>query len=133
MTWLIAVMMGCAAAFLLFVHLWPFPEDLDPHNYESGLKNAYTMLGCLAGVAVVYLADRKLDFPVKAVWWVQIIKAAVGLLLVLAVKELMRAPLELFFGGHLIARSIRYFMIVIVAGIVWPLSFSRLSELGVKK
>ena len=130
---LIWLMSGVAIAFLLFVHLWPFPADIDPHNYESGLKNAYTMLGCLAGVAIVYAADKKLDFPVHALWWVQIIKVVAGLLLVLAVKELTRTPLELLLGSPLIARSVRYCLLIVVAGIIWPLSFSRLSKIGVKK
>lgn len=129
----IAVMIAAALAFMLYVSFWPFPADMDAHNYESGLKNAYTMMGCLTGVAVVYLADRKLDFPVDAVWWVQIIKVIAGLGLVLAVKELTRNPLELIFGSQLIARSVRYFLIVVVAGIIWPLTFRRLSNLGVKK
>lgn len=129
----IAVMIGVAVAFMLYVSFWPFPADLDAHNYESGLKNAYTMMGCLTGVAVVYLADRKLDFPVDAVWWAQIIKAVVGHGLVLAVKELSRTPLELIFGSPLIARSVRYFLIVVVAGVLWPLSFRHFSKLGVRK
>jgi len=127
---LLGAMLCLAVLFLLFVEFWPFPSDLDPHNYESGLKNAYTMMGCLIGVCVVYAADRKLDFPVSAVWWIQIIKAVSGLLLVLAVKELTRAPLEALFNGHLISRGIRYFLIVITAGIVWPLSFRCLSKYG---
>lgn len=130
---LIVLMSGVALAFLLFVHFWPFPADLDPHNYESGLKNAYTMMGCLVGVAIVYAADQKLDFPVRAVWWAQLIKVAGGLLLVLAVKELTRAPLELLLGSSLIARSVRYCLLILVAGIVWPLSFHQFSKLGVKK
>jgi len=52
---------------------------------------------------------------------------------VLAVKELTRTPLELLFGGHLIARSVRYCLLILVAGMVWPLSFRRFSRVGVKK
>ena len=129
---LIAVMIGCAAAFLLYVSLWKFPADMDGHNYESGLKNAYTLLGCLIGVAIVYVVDIKwLQFPVEAVWWVQLIKIAVGLALVLAVKEGLRAPLEALLPVYP-ARAVRYFLIVIMAGSIWPMSFSRLSKLGRK-
>ena len=109
-----------------------FYSYLDEHNYGSGLKNAYTVMGCLVGVAAVYTADRKLDFPVSAVWWVQIIKAVVGLALVLAVKEGLRAPLELLLPVYP-ARAVRYFLIVVTAGILWPISFRYLSRLGVKK
>ena len=128
----IAAMMTVAVLFLLYVSFWNFPADMDPHNMESGVKNAYTMIGCLTGVAIVYLVDANyLHFPEKAVWWVQIIKIVVGLGLVLAVKEGLRAPLELILPVYP-ARAVRYFLIVIVAGAVWPLSFARLSKLGVK-
>ena len=72
---------------------------------------------------LVWLVDRKLDFQTEAVWWAQILKVGIGLVLVLAVKEGLRSPLEALCGGHMIARSIRYFLIVVVSGVVWPLSF----------
>lgn len=132
MKMLIAGMLACGIVFLLYVTLWKFPADMDAHNMESGMKNAYTMIGCLTGVAVVYAADIKwLRFPVNAVWWVQIIKVAVGLLLVLAVKEGLRAPLELILPVYP-ARAVRYFLIVLTAGVLWPLSFRKLSGLGNK-
>lgn len=129
---LIAGMIALALCFLLYVEFWPFPPEMDAHNYQSGLKNAYTMIGCLTGVAIVYIVDGKwLQFPEKAVWWVQIIKAVVGLLLVLAVKEGLRAPLELLLPVYP-ARAVRYFLIVVMAGIIWPMSFRKLSQLGRK-
>lgn len=121
-----------SSAYLAYVSLYPFPEDLDAANYESALKNAYTFLGTNAGVLAVYFADKKLNFQTKAVWWAQILKAVVGLGLVLAVKEGMRAPLEALFAGHLAARAVRYFLIVTVAGILWPLSFRWFAKLGNK-
>lgn len=131
---LIAVMIAMAVGLLLFVELFPFPTDIDAHNLESGRKNAYTMLGCLIGVAIVYIADSKyLHFEVKAIWWAQMIKCAVGLGLVLLVKEAMRGPLEALFAGNMAARAVRYFLIVIVAGILWPLSFRWFSRLGNKE
>ena len=126
----IAVMIAVAVVFLCYVSFWNFPADMDAHNLESGMKNAYTMMGCLTGVAIVYLVDVKyLNFPVKAVWWVQIIKITVGLLLVLAVKESLRAPLELILPVYP-ARAVRYFLIVVMAGVIWPMSFGKLSKLG---
>ena len=128
----IAVMLAVSVVFLLYVSFWNFPVDMDAHNMESGTKNAYTMIGCLTGVAMVYLIDVKyLNFPVKAVWWVQIIKIAVGLALVLAVKEGLRAPLELLMPVYP-ARAVRYFLIVLTAGAVWPMSFHKLSQIGNK-
>lgn len=126
---LLAVMIVLATAYLLYVALWNFPADIDPHNMASAEKNAYTLMGCLIGMAIVYVVDRKLDFPVKAVWWVQILKVAVGLLLVLAVKEGLRGPLEALLPVYP-ARAVRYFLIVIMAGVIWPMSFGKLSKLG---
>lgn len=131
---LLAGMIALSIVFVLYVELWNFPVDMDQHNMESGYKNAYTMLGCTIGAAIVYAVDRKkLNFPVEASWWVQIIKVIAGLALVLAVKEGLRSPLEAVFGGHMAARGVRYFLIVITAGILWPLSFKKFSEIGKAK
>ena len=96
------------------------------------MKNAYTMIGCTIGIALVYVADKRLNFSVQAVWWIQILKVVLGLLLVLAVKEGLRAPLELLLPVYT-ARALRYFLIVITAGILWPMSFRYLSKFGEKK
>ena len=128
-----AITITCALIFFAYVHFWNFPADIEIHNMQSGFKNAYTMIGCTIGMAIVYVADTKcLHFPVQAKWWIQIIKTAGGLLLVLAVKEGLRTPLELLLPVYP-ARTVRYFLIVITAGILWPLTFPYFSKLGVKK
>jgi len=130
---LIAAMMVMALGFLLYVELFPFPADMDAHNLESGMKNAYTMIGCLTGVAIVYLAEKKyVNFTTEAIWWAQILKVVAGLGVVLLVKEGLRTPLEAIFAGHMAARSVRYFLIVIAAGLLWPMTFRWFSKLGEK-
>jgi len=131
---LVAVMLVMSVLQVLFVEFFPFPADMDAYNLEHGTENAYTLLGCLIGVALVYVVDSKwLNFQVDAVWWAQILKAVGGLAAVLAVKEGMRAPLNALFSGHLAARAVRYFLIVTVAGIVWPMTFRWFSRLGRKE
>ena len=133
MPWLLGAMILMAAAFLLYVECFPFPADIDRHNLESGLKNAYTLSGSLLGLVVVYIVDEKwLNFKVDAVWWAQILKASIGFLLVLAVKSGLKTPLNLLLGES-IGRGARYFLMVIVAGIVWPLSFRWFAKLGKKE
>ena len=130
---LVAVMIAMALGLLAFVMLYPFPADVDAHNLESGLKNAYTMVGSIAGVGFVYLMEKKyVNFTTEAVWWAQLLKAVLGFGLVLAVKEGMRAPLEALFGNPYPARLVRYFLIVVVAGLVWPMTFRFFSKLGRK-
>lgn len=133
MKFLLTGMLAMAFGLLAFMELYPFPADTDAHNLESGLKNAYTMIGCLSAVAIVYAVEKRyIRFDTDAVWWAQILKAVLGLGLVLLVKEGLRSPLEALCGGHLIARSIRYFLIVVTAGIAWPMSFRWFAKLGRK-
>ena len=126
-------MVAVACAYLCFVEKYPFPSDTDPHNLESGLKNAYTLLGAILGLVVVYILDETwLHFPTKAVWWAQVLKVAIGLGLVLAVKTCLRVPLNTIFGD-MVGRSVRYFLMVIVGGVLWPTTFKWFSKLGSKE
>ena len=123
-----------SAAYLVYVELFPFPADVDGENLEAAVKNGYTFLGCFAGVLVVLWADeKKLHFRTDAVWWAQILKAVLGLMVVLAVKEGTKAPLDAIFGGQMAARAVRYFLVVVAAGILWPLSFRWFAKLGRKQ
>ncbi|MBQ3252343.1 MAG: phosphatase PAP2 family protein [Oscillospiraceae bacterium] len=130
---LLAVMLALSGAYMCFISFYKFPENIDIHNLESGVKNAYTLLGALLGLICVYIADEKwLNFTTKAVWWAQILKVIGGLVLILAVKSGLKAPLNAWLGES-VGRSARYFLIVLVAGIVWPLSFRWFSKLGKKE
>ncbi len=129
----LGIMVTVSIGFLCFVEFYPFPADIDPHNMESGLKNAYTLLGSILGMVTVYIVDQKwLKFSTKAIWWAQIIKVAAGLGIVLAVKSGLKAPLEAVFGV-LMGRAVRYYLIVIVAGVLWPMTFKWFAKLGTKE
>ena len=120
-------------AFLLFVELYPFPADIDAENYQSAVKNAATFVGCFVGVQIVYIVDEgKFHFQTDAVWWAQLLKIVGGLVLVLLVKEGTKPLLEAFLP-FVPARAVRYCLVVVVAGIVWPLTFKWFSKLGEKK
>ena len=130
---LLGIMTLMAVGYLCFVELYPFPADIDAHNLESGIKNAYTLLGALLGMLVVYAVDEKwVNFQTKAVWWAQVLKVAGGLVLVLLIKS---GAKDLFntLMGELIGRAVRYFAIVIAAGILWPLTFKYFAKLGCKE
>ena len=124
--------------FTLFVNFYSFPETVyseeNIHNLLSARKNGATLLGCIIGLIAVYTIDLKwVRFTTDAVWWAQIIKAIIGLALVILVKEALRAPIDAIFGANLWSRGIRYFLMVIVGGAVWPLTFNWFSKLGGKK
>ena len=125
-------------AYLCFVHLFPFPEEVYAeeavHNLISAQKNGFTLLGCALGLMVVYPVDHHwIRFDTRAVWWAQILKTVGGLLLVVAAKELLRGPLDALFGGHLAARTVRYFLMVVIGGVLWPMTFRFFAKLGNKK
>lgn len=116
-------MFAVSLAFLLFVLFFDFGADIDPHNYESGLKNACTLLGATAGFLIAYPIERKyVKFDTRGKWYVQLLKSAVGLGIVLAIKALLK-PLLLLFLPAMVERVIRYAIIVIFAAVVWPLTF----------
>lgn len=120
-----------AAAFVVFVELYDFPADIDTDNYASGLKNAYMILFCAVGLLLTFYVDTKyVRFPTQAVWWAQIIKVVAGLGILLALKAVLKAPLLALFGGHSVAHGVRYFIVIIFAGILWPMTFKYFARLG---
>ena len=132
MKWIIPVMVAVAGAYLAYVCLYPFPADIDPHNLASGRESAATLFGCVLAIAVVYPVEKKwVDFPNEAVWWAQILKIVGGLAVVLAVKGGLKAPLQAILP-ELTARGIRYFLVVVTAGLIWPMTFRWFAKLGRK-
>ena len=126
-------MLALALAYTVFVECYPFPADVDAHNLESGTKNAYTMLGCILGVWLTYEVDsRYTNFRTDGVWWAQILKLVLGLAILLGIKAGVKSPLLALTGGHHVADAIRYFLMVVFAGCIWPLSFKFWSRLGKK-
>ena len=127
------VLLVLALANLLFVMLYQFPANTDPVHLADGQKVAWQMFFLALGICIIYPVDRNwLKFETKAVWWAQLIKLGIGVGLVLAVRVLLKAPLNALFGINLGA-GIRYFLIVIVAGILWPMTFKFWSKLGKKQ
>lgn len=110
--------------FLTYVLFFPFSADIDPHNLESGLENAYKIFGCIVGLWVAYEIDNHfIRFDTNAVWWSQLLKLVLGLLLLLGIKSGLKSPLYALFNGKHLADGIRYFLMVLFAGCIWPLTF----------
>lgn len=122
-----------SVGLLAFVQFYKFPENVDANNLANGTKNAYKMLGCTLGIFIAFEVDNKyIKFETKATFWAQALKYILGLIPLLAIKEGLRAPLNALFGGSYIADGVRYFLIVLFAGIVWPLTFKWFSKLWQK-
>lgn len=127
-------MLWCMAAlsvgYLVYAQCIIDPADMDAYNYTHGVQNAYTLMGAIFGMVVVHYVDEKwVHFDVTAIWWAQFLKMIGGLVLVLAVKVGLKAPLNSLLGENP-GRAVRYFLIVLVAGCLWPLSFRWFAQLG---
>lgn len=121
-------------ALLLYVHLAPVRPANVAEFDAHGVKAAWQVLGAMAGMLLAWWVDEKhLHFEVKAVWWAQVCKVVIGLLLVVAVRSGMKPVLSAVFGDAQFAHGIRYFLMTVVGGILWPMTFRFWSRLGQNK
>ena len=51
----------------------------------------------------------------------------------LGIKAGLSSPLTALFGNEYIARSVRYFLIVVFAGVLWPLTFKLFGKMQIKQ
>ena len=131
---LLSVMIVCSAAFVAYTMLHRFPADVDAVNLAEAQKNAWSFFGGMAAMLLAYwFDDELLGFETDAVWWAQAMKLSIGAALTLAIKEGLKEPLLVLLHGYPAAHAIRYALVVIFLGCIWPISFSWFSHLGKKK
>lgn len=124
MPWIVILSTILSVGFLAYVLSVSGDAGLDSDNFNSALKNACTLLGCTAGLIVVYFLDSVfINFETDARWYAQILKLVIGLGVILLIKEGLKNPLNDLVGNEYIARSIRYFLVVLFAGGIWPITF----------
>ena len=120
--------------FILYVFLIPeslFEGESHIKNLMSARDNAATLIGCLCGLFVVYPLDRRfIKFETEARWYSQLIKLGVGLGVDLAIKSLLKQPLVDLLGDYP-GRALRYFLIVVFSGAVWPITFKYFKQLRI--
>ena len=102
-------------------------------NLAHAVKNAWTLLGAITGLLSVFLVDRKtLRFDTRAPLPGQILKFVLGLVLVAGIKAALK-PLFYAVLPSGPADCLRYYLVVLLAGVVWPRTFSFWAKLGAKK
>lgn len=127
MPYIVAALTLLTVAFYIYATI---ESNSGEKNAASALKNAGTLLGCSAGLILIYPLDRYvIKFETKASWYVQIIKVVVGFGVVMAIKVLLSSPLEALLGDF--GRVVRYFLMVAFAGAVWPLCFKYLAKIKI--
>ena len=131
--WLLVFLLAVCGAFLVYLKVYPFPADVDAENFAHAVENAWKLTGAIGGMLIAWWADRKfIHFEVKAVWWAQLIKVVVGLGIVVGIKAGLKAPLIALIGNAGVANAVRYGLMVVFAGAVWPLTFKFWSKCGRK-
>ncbi len=130
---IIGVMAALAAGYLLFVSLFPFPTGIDAANLAHGVENAWKLLGATLGLMAAWRLDEKwIHFDTRGAWYVQLVKLAGGLALLLAVRGGLKAPLTALLGQSA-GGAVRYAVMVLFAGAVWPMTFAPLRRLLEKR
>ena len=129
----LAVLAVLLAAFLLYSYLWPFPDWMYAEEHVVNLiearHNASILTGALAALTIAYTLDlRRTRFDTKAIWWAQILKVVIGLIVTLALIEGTKAVL----GRSDAVTGLRYFLGVLFAAGVWPMTFGWFAKLGKK-
>lgn len=123
-----AALLVCCSLMLC---LYLLPEGEAAFDTE-GLKNGWTLTGCASGLCISWLVDKKwIHYETKAVWWAQILKCVLGGGVVMGVRLLLKAPMTALFGESLGA-GIRYFIMVVAGGALWPMTFRWFGKLGKK-
>ncbi len=113
-----------SAIYVLVVECYPWSADVDADNLAYGLKTGYLLLGCSCALLLAHFVERKyIRFETSAPWWAQILKVVLGLTLVLALKAGLKPLLRMLWDHYLCTTALRYFLIVLFAVCVWPLSF----------
>jgi len=131
---LVSVLLAVGVALILYIELVPMPANAIAQFSLECNETGYKMVGGAFGFALVLWLERKyINFSVKAVWWAQLLKLALGLGIVIAVRMALKAPLLALCGGHNAGNAIRYFLMVLVGGALWPLTFKFFGKLGRKK
>ena len=124
LTGLFSALLLCAGAFVLYAEFAPLPANAIREFSDHGVKNAYTLFGVSLGLLLSHALDRRfIRFDPRAPLIVQLLKCALGFALVMAVRAGLKAPLYALLGGHYAADAIRYFLMVLVGGVLWPLTF----------
>lgn len=132
--WILSGLTLSSAVYLIFVYVFPFPDNIDPINLANGIENGWKLLGAMVGMVIASFIDQKyIQFSTKAVWWVQIVKVLLGLIFLIVIKEGLKISLFVLFGNVGLASAVRYCIVVLFAAAIWPATFKKFERFGHKK
>ena len=101
-------------------------------DFETA-KMGYSIFGGTLGLVAGWFLDLKyINYETKGTLTVQLFKCVVGVMIILGVKSILKAPLNLLFGGHLFSHAARYFITALAGGVFWPATFKFWNKILVK-
>ena len=128
--WILLAFFIISLLYLVYANVLQLPPEVDQSNLEHGIQNAAKLSGAIFGMMVGYAIDMKwVKFDTKATLIGQILKCVLGLAVVLAIKEGLKPVL----GSGSLSSAVRYGLMTLVAGGIWPMTFKFFANIGRKK
>lgn len=98
---------------------------------QHGLESAYSLAGAALGLSIAWwVEERHIRYDTHAPLLGQICKVVLGLAVILGLKAGLKAPIQQLFQGDPIGDGIRYCLIALFGGLVWPLTFPFWKKIG---
>ena len=119
--WIILAAMALMVGYLLLAPKGPANvAEFDLH----GLESAYSLAGAAVGLCIAWRVDeRYLHYDTRAPLPGQLCKVALGLAVILAIKSGLKGPINQLFQGDPLGDGVRYCLVALFGGLVWPLTF----------
>ena len=128
--WILLAFFAISILYLVYANVLKLPPEVDQSNLEHGIKNAAKLAGAIFGMILGYAIDLKwVKFDTKAPLIGQILKCVLGLALVLAIKEGLKPVL----GSSNLSAAVRYGLMTLFAGGIWPMTFAFFTKIPGKK
>lgn len=128
--WILLAFFIISLLYLVYANVLELPPEVDQSNLEHGIQNAAKLSGAIFGMMVGYAIDMKwVKFDTKATLIGQVLKCVLGLAVVFAIKEGLKPVL----GSGSLSSAVRYGLMTLMAGGIWPMTFKFFANIGRKK
>jgi len=91
-------------------------------------KNAWTVFGAFMGIGVYLLLEKRLKADAQKTLIAKLVQTVLGLIAVLALKAVLKAPLNLLFAGHESANALRYCLMVLAGMLGVPMLIDKIVQ-----
>ena len=122
---------GSALVLLAYVCFAPKRAANIAEFDAHGVETAWKLVGTTAGLIAAWLIDQKyVHYETKASLPVQVLKVALGFAVVMGIRLGAKPVLSVLLNGHEAAGAVRYFLMCLVGGGLWPMTFKHFAKLG---